>query len=754
MISTDYLSEKHLQMLQVESGISMDVIRARGYRTIQDESELVTFGFAPRQRRVPGLLLPLHTTDGRQELHIYRPDNPRVVENRRKRNKDGTYSQKVIKYEQPAGAAVRVDCPPSCRAELVDPSKPLFITEGQKKADALASRGGCVVALTGVWNWKSKNRFGGTTFTNDLDYVAWEGRTVFLVFDSDVVTKYGVRQALVRFTEHLQRKKAHVSHIYLPHTEDGKTGVDDWLVATGKGIQELVTLAEGPRPEAQPAPELVELLDSPPPIMSRPLALIDGQALAATWCYVRATKTESQQKDGTIVRHDPPLERYERRLFVVRGDGVIFGDGGHQSLNNLGIEVNLPETPRSEKLLSTPALKAYAEGYRPEPSGVFQRIKESIDRFIDFDHSLADQETMAELVACYVVSTWFLDAFTVASFLWPNGDRGSGKTQLLLVVCELAYLGQVILASGSFAALRDLADYGATLAFDDAEDLADPRTSHADKRALLLAGNRRGNTIPLKEKKPDQTWVTRHVNTFAFRLFSAIRLPDNVLASRTIIVPLIRTPDRYRANADPLDYDLWPHDRRRLVDDLWRLALTHLPELKQYESLVNARARLTGRNLEPWRAILAVAAWLEDAGVSGLWSRVEQLSVDYQTERTDLEVGDFTGLVIRGLVTWCANHAKCANCANHLQLAEEDHWLLSSSQLAETIAEIIRQAEVVTSIGTRLTQRVGITLSKMRFTKPPRPGGQGRRMWLVTALELKRWASAYGILLSDLPPPA
>ena len=90
---------------------------------------------------------------------------------------------------------------------------------------------------------------------------------------------------------------------------------------------------------------------------------------------------------------------------------------------------------------------------------MFQQVKDVVNRFIDFDHSLAEQDTMAELVACYILATWFLDAFTVTGYLWPNGDRGSGKTQLLLVIAELAYLGYLVQASGSFAALRDLADY-------------------------------------------------------------------------------------------------------------------------------------------------------------------------------------------------------------------------------------------------------------------------------------------------------
>ena len=140
------LSPQHLSMLREESGIAETIIAARGYRTITQETELVRLGFAAAQRRVPGLLLPLHTTDGRSDGHIYRPDNPRITENRRKRLADGSHPIRVVKYEQPQGEPVRVDCPPTCQPQLHDPKIPLFITEGQKKADALASKGACAIA--------------------------------------------------------------------------------------------------------------------------------------------------------------------------------------------------------------------------------------------------------------------------------------------------------------------------------------------------------------------------------------------------------------------------------------------------------------------------------------------------------------------------------------------------------------------------------------------------------------------------------
>src|SRR6185503_11833904 len=131
--------------------------------------------------------------------------------------------------------------------------------------------------------------------------------------------------------------------------------------------------------------------------------------------------------------------------------------------------------------------------------------------------------------------------------------------------------------------------------------------------------------------------------------FSATQVPDRILGSRSIIIPLIRTANHDRANADPLEYDLWPHERRTLLDSLWSVALANLTDLGAYEAHVNRTATLTSCNLEPWRAALAVAAWLQDNGLSGLYDRLSRLSVQYQSERQKVSTDDVVVLVIRAL---------------------------------------------------------------------------------------------------------
>lgn len=739
------LSPEHRTMLLQESGIAPDVVAERGYRTVTNPKDLEALGFTPAQRRCPGLLLPLHPTGGgKPPLHVYRPNAPRGRRDRK------TGELRYVKYEVPAGHGTRIDYPPRCQPVLADPKVPLWITEGQKKGDALASRGLCAVALLGVWNWRGKNDLGGTTLLADLDYIAWDGRDVRLVFDSDVVTKPQVRAALDRFTEHLQRKGARVRAVYLPNGPDGaKVGVDDYL-AQGHTVADLEALVEAPRPAPQAAPPHVELLDEAPPAMRRPLQIVGDHAYAAAWLPCRVTVRERLDKAGNILVVNPPEVTTETRLFVVRDDGVIFGEGASAPLEALGFEVVLPEVPLAAKTWSTPGVKRYVSGHRPEPADVFRRIVAVVDRFEDFSHSLGEQRAMCELIACHIMHSYLLDAFQVTGHLWPNGDRGAGKTKLLLVHTQLAYLGQVILAGGSYASLRDLADYGAVLAFDDAENLGNPKLTDPDKRALLLAGNRKGATVSLKEPKPDGTWRTRYVDAFCPRLFSAIRLPDPVLGSRTIVIPLVRTANREKANADPLDHELWPHDRRQLLDDLWALGLAHLVAMRQYDRQAARRARLSGRNLEPWRAILAVALWLEERGVDGLFGRMEALSVAYQEERPELETSDVTVLVLRALRE-CARDASDACDASDAS-SETPTFYTTSREVREAFDRFAEQSEVdIAWMGEadKRTMRVGRLLGTLRFEKA-RTGDQ--RRWLIHGERLEQLLVSYGLVTLPSAP--
>jgi hypothetical protein len=504
------------------------------------------------------------------------------------------------------------------------------------------------------------------------------------------------------------------------------------------------------QPEARKAADDIRatVLDHAAKAIRRPLTLVDGTAYAVAWLSVRVeVRQRTDPKTGEVRTYNPPLVTSALKPAVVRSDGAVFADGvplpGVSRPEELGLELaeGLQSTPvPPDRAWSGAGVKRFIAGEHPDPAEVFRRIVSVVDTFMDFNRSFAPQRALCEMIACYIVATYFLDASNVAGYLWPNGDRGSGKTNLLVVVVEIAYLGQLILAGGSYASLRDLADYGATLAFDDAEGVMDVKRTDPDKRALLLAGNRRGATVTVKEPAANRKWVTRHINAFCPRLFSAIRLPDDVLASRSIVVPLVRSADPVRAKRSPHDPEAWPCDRRRLVDDLWAVGLRHLPELPAFDAEAARQAKLVGRDLEPWRGILGVALWLRERhGVTGLHDRMGALMMEYQKERGTLEDRDPVRLAIRAL-----DGIGKEQGPGDLRAAVE----FTAGELAKSMNTLAEQEELAEE-GKSFTsaRKVGWLLKRLRFKKGDRT--EAARHWQTTLADIEALARSYGMNLVE-----
>ena len=128
---THGLASHHRANLEIGSGISPQAITERGYVTAEEPDLLRGLGFAEFQCR-PSLVIPVWGVDGRYRFSRLRPDEPR---------QDRDNPEKINKYEQPPGTPLALDVPRAAQPDLRDPTKRLWIVEGEKKADALVSRG-------------------------------------------------------------------------------------------------------------------------------------------------------------------------------------------------------------------------------------------------------------------------------------------------------------------------------------------------------------------------------------------------------------------------------------------------------------------------------------------------------------------------------------------------------------------------------------------------------------------------------------
>jgi Domain of unknown function (DUF3854)/Domain of unknown function (DUF927) len=282
---------QHWQQLTTVSGISPEVIAARGYRSIlppEGYTDLKRLGFSrPQAKLTPGLLLPVLGLDGQPVLYQYRPDVPRIDNKGRQ-----------IKYETPKNAAMRLDFAAGQRDLIANPTISLWIGEGIKKIDSLRSHGLCAIGLLGVWNWRGTNLDSGKVALADWELVALNGRDVYIVFDSDVTTKTGVQQALRRLQRFLCQRGARVTVVHLPAGEGGsKVGVDDYLLR--HTLDELKALATTRADDVEKAATI------PPPY----------HATSRGLAWLKPTR------DGDVWI---PLTNFTARLIadVVRDDGV------------------------------------------------------------------------------------------------------------------------------------------------------------------------------------------------------------------------------------------------------------------------------------------------------------------------------------------------------------------------------------------------------------------------------------------------
>ena len=113
-----------------------------------------------------------------------------------------------------------------------DPSIPIALDEGGKKAGLLMTLGFVALALCGVWMGLKK---GGKELVKNLALLAVQGRPITLVFDSDLATNVNVQQALKALATVLKKKGCIISVAIMP-LELGYKGIDDVWAQHGPGM--------------------------------------------------------------------------------------------------------------------------------------------------------------------------------------------------------------------------------------------------------------------------------------------------------------------------------------------------------------------------------------------------------------------------------------------------------------------------------------------------------------------------------------
>jgi len=190
-----------------------------------------------------GFTIPYFDLNGKKTT-FYRY---RYLESPRKSGFAGLAKKKDLRYGQPRNSVNELYLPPlvDWRAVAKDKTLPLIITEGELKAACgTAHTPYPTIGLGGVWCWKSNK--ARQPMLAQFDQFEWEGRPVYIVYDSDAKTNPMVIQAENALAQALTARGAEPYVARLPALDDGKKcGLDDFLLYNSVAdLEELLENAE------------------------------------------------------------------------------------------------------------------------------------------------------------------------------------------------------------------------------------------------------------------------------------------------------------------------------------------------------------------------------------------------------------------------------------------------------------------------------------------------------------------------------
>lgn len=216
--------------------------------------------------------------------------------------------KKQVRYVQEPDSGIGVYFPKNVdwREIAQDIDTPIIITEGEFKAAKACKEGFPTFGLGGVWNFRSAK--AGIPFIPILEQFVWAKRNVYIVYDSDFREKEGIVLAINALAEELYDRGALPMVATLPDLleDDGKTGLDDFLIHPAGGSEQLAALLH----EAQPL------------TLAKPLWALNDQV-----CYIRdpgliiEQKTDNKMSPSAFKEHAYAAAKYMEQEF--KSDGTV-----------------------------------------------------------------------------------------------------------------------------------------------------------------------------------------------------------------------------------------------------------------------------------------------------------------------------------------------------------------------------------------------------------------------------------------------
>ncbi|MEM3872403.1 MAG: hypothetical protein QXE05_07585 [Nitrososphaeria archaeon] len=359
---------------------------------------------------------------------------------------------------------------------------------------------------------------------------------------------------------------------------------------------------------------------------------------------------------------------------------------------------------------------------------VYETVKSEIKRFVclDFDSRLYD------VIACWIIATYFIEAFSAFPFLYFYGSSGTGKSRALLTSVYLARKGFIVTNPTDATLFRSSEALKPCMGVDESII-----GRHIWK--LIRTAFKKGILVPRLEKRgKKEEFVLMLFETYMPVAFAADEKPTELGGkdadeSRIIFVFM-------RKEKDPIGRDPVPDDFKQTRDQLYILRLTKICDaLKAKEEFEKMDLGLYGHERECWIPLFVIGKLVGEDVLNNLLNYALELK-GIQSSTLHYE----EKLIIRAI-----------EIRREAYKGKEDIDKFKPSELLEYIKTALNERGEYDEKRFEKqwsSSRVGKILSRMRVFRPPRE--KNGQPYIVTEdklIELKKHYGA-GNVQEELTP--
>lgn len=459
--------------------------------------------------------------------------------------------------------------------ETYKPDKPIFITEGEKKAAKATLEGFHCIGLSGVWNFKdSENEFLPELHGLNLRY-----RRCYIVFDSDIFHKVEVQRAELRLAVELINRGSIPLSIRLPNEEDGeKNGLDDYLVRYGKeAFGELVEKAE----------QTIKLLIEEGKninLILKEIARLKSASEKEKYIHllseregVSKTAIKKDLQSVEILANKKPEKKVYKAVFenlvdIVDHEGemvYLVKEGGNLTIKN-SVEINggIYYPPPREKLPFSciPRVGEVIKHYESdEDSKLYSDL-------IEYHTSISELPSPVhyDLLTSWDFLTYLIDSVQYLPYIWLYAIPERGKSRTGKGCIFVAYRGIHVESLREAYLLRASNDLHATIFFDVMNLSKKAEKSGSDD--ILLQRFEKGLKVP-RVLFPDRG---AHQDTVYYDIYGSTIIATNepvheILETRALMISMPESSKIY-------ENDVRPEDGLQFKERLLAFRARHLGE--------------------------------------------------------------------------------------------------------------------------------------------------------------------------------